>query len=179
MSNIKRVIKELEEVPEPVDSSVLPQILSALHQARYIFVSGSGRSGLVISAFANRLLQLGLSVSIVGEITTPHTQSKDVLIFNSASGTSRKLIEQAEFAQRKGILILLITASPQSPLARLADIVVPIKAQTKYKKTVSSQPMGTLFEQYSFLWFDSLILDYMQQYEISSSDMLSNHADLE
>lgn len=179
MSNIKRIIKELEEVPETMNSSDLRQILPSLHHARHIFVSGSGRSGLIISAFANRLLQLGLSVSIVGEITSPHTQSRDMLIFNSASGTSHKLIDQARFAQRKGILILLITASPQSSLAKLADIVVPIKAQTKYNTAASIQPMGALFEQYSFLWFDSLILDYMQQYDINGLDMLSNHADLE
>ncbi|MBX4133436.1 hypothetical protein JMI89_07315 [Frischella sp. Ac48] len=47
--------------------------LNYITQAKHIFVAGASRSGLMINAFANRLLHLGYSVSIVGEINSPYS----------------------------------------------------------------------------------------------------------
>lgn len=96
MSNITKIINELSNIPEPLRDKERKRVIKLIHDSKHIFVSGSGRSGLMVDGFANRLLQLGLSVSVVGEITSPHTHSNDLIIFNSASGQSEKMIAQVK-----------------------------------------------------------------------------------
>lgn len=122
---------------------------------------------------------MGLSVSVVGEITSPHVKKGDVLIFNSASGSSEKLVSQAKEAKKYGVMIILITTNIDSSLAKLSNLVVKVEAQSKYSETESIQPMGAIFEQYSLLLFDSLVLSYMSKYQISEQIMKDNHADME
>lgn len=179
MENIEKIISELKNVPNPLSNTQTEEILKYIHDAKHIFISGSGRSGLMASAFANRLLQMGLSVSVVGEITSPHVKKGDVLIFNSASGNSEKLVSQAEEAKKYGVKIILFTTNTESSLAKRSSLVVKIDAQSKYSETESIQPMGAIFEQYSLLLFDSLVLSYMSKYQISEQMMKDNHADIE
>lgn len=50
----------------------------------------------MIRAFANRLLHLGYSVSLVGEISSPHTKSGDLFLIGSGSGETTSLVNQAK-----------------------------------------------------------------------------------
>lgn len=179
MKNVESIIKELTDVPEPLTTQERVKIIQLFHSSGHIFISGSGRSGLMIDGLANRLSQLGLSVSVVGEITSPHTKAGDLIIFNSASGKSEKMVSQAKKAKDNSVKSLLITTDIKSPLAVNCEDIVMIKAQSKYTKTDTIQPMGALFEQYSMILFDSLILNYVEKYNISEKSMISNHADIE
>lgn len=174
-----QIIDELSKVTISVTDSQIETMLNQLHEAHHIFVSGAGRSGLMIKAFANRLLQLGLPVSIIGELTAPHTEDKDVLIFNSASGTSPVLLSQAIEAKKNNLKIFLFTTDEFSPLSKYANETIQISAQSKYSHTDSFQPMGALFEQYSLLLFDSLVIKYMNMFNVDEENMRSNHANIE
>lgn len=59
---------------------IFQNFIKEIVKAHHIYLLGKGRSGLIISAFANRLMHLGFSVSLVGEITSPHSKSGDLLI---------------------------------------------------------------------------------------------------
>lgn len=179
MRNLKMIINELSNVPDPLSEEQIDNLITAINKSNHVFISGAGRSGLMINSFANRLLQIGLEVSVVGEITTPHLRNGDILIFNSASGSSEKLISQAREAKKYDVKIMLFTTDSQSSLAKLADYCIVVQAQSKYSETKSIQPMGALFEQYSMLLFDSLVLSYMQKYNITEQIMRDNHADIE
>ena len=56
MENIEKIISELKNVPNPLSNTQIEEILEHIHDAKHIFISGSGRSGLMASSFANRLL---------------------------------------------------------------------------------------------------------------------------
>lgn len=66
---IKSIINEISEVPVTITDNQVDQFCNLLNNTRHVFVSGAGRSGLMIKAFANRLLQLGYPVSVIGEVT--------------------------------------------------------------------------------------------------------------
>lgn len=78
--NTINILHELENNALKIDDSQAAQFISQIRNARHIFLQGAGRSGIAIRAFANRLLHLGFSVSVVGEISSPHTQPGDLLI---------------------------------------------------------------------------------------------------
>ena len=130
-----------------------------------IFLAGAGRSGLMIRAFANRLLHLGYSVSLVGEISSPHTKSGDLFLIGSGSGETTSLVNQAKIAKDNGVVIGLFTTNSSSTLGEIADQVVIIPTQSKQSKDEALQPMGSLFEQTSLFLYDSIILNLMEKQE--------------
>ncbi|WEV40299.1 SIS domain-containing protein [Lactobacillus sp. ESL0681] len=156
------------------------KLVDNILHAKHILVSGAGRSELMGRAFANRLVHLGLSVNVVGDITCPHTQENDLLLLISGSGETKKLLVEAQQAVDNHVKVAAITANSSSSLGKIADDILVIPAQSKKSKIMtSSQPMGALFEQASLLVCDSLVLNLMQKLGETNESMSARHADIE
>ncbi|MCT2342268.1 6-phospho-3-hexuloisomerase, partial [Staphylococcus aureus] len=57
------------------------------------------------------------------------------------------------------------------------NIVLP--AGTKYDEQGSAQPLGSLFEQASQLFLDSVVMGLMTEMNVTEQTMQQNHANLE
>ena len=86
----------------------LDLLVKEIMEARHIFGAGSGRSGVAMRGFVNRLMHLGKSVSLVGEISSPHTKEGDLLIIGSGSGETENLVALANKAKKNKVKIALI-----------------------------------------------------------------------
>lgn len=162
----------------------LNELIAEIRKAEHIFTAGAGRSGVAIRAFTNRLMHLGYSVSMVGEITSPHTKSGDLLIIGSGSGETESLCAMAKKAKRNGVKVALITMDIKSTIAQLADVCVVLpgvspKLKNAGMNITSIQPMGSAFEQISFLTYDGIILELMELMKETTDTMFPRHADLE
>lgn len=180
---IKSILKELEKGISSMNTSDYAEVLSTLNCAERIFLAGSGRSGLAIRAFANRLMHLGKKIHVVGDITTPSIRAKDVLFIGSGSGETSGLIVNAEKAKQLDAKVILNTTNPASTLGRLADLKIVIHAASKETMEEQpkdlGQPMGSAFEQLSFLLYDAIILEWITSYDQSFENMKERHANLE
>lgn len=90
----------------------------------------------------------------------------------------------AEKAKRNGVNLALVTMDEESTIARLADVVVVLpgvspKLRKKGMEITSIQPMGSAFEQISFLMYDGMIMELMERMGETSDSMFGRHADLE
>ena len=154
--NIKKyfreVLNELSENEKRINEKDWNIFIKEILKSRHVFITGKGRSGLIASAFANRLLHLGISVSVK---IAKENEVKTVLITSNNSPKIGELVDQ--------ILILSGTSSKSE----------------KTSNSLSIQPMGTSFEQLVFLIFDSLILSIMDFKHMTSDMMFLNHANLE
>ncbi len=173
------IVKEVSRTGEKIDEGEVKELVSCIESARHIFVTGMGRSGLMIKAFANRLMHLGYSVSIVGEISSPHSKPGDLLLIGSGSGETASLINQAEISRKNDMKIALITANSESSLAKMADCIVKIPSNSKYDTSEALQPMGSGFEQVSLLLYDSIVLYLMEKKGETNESMKLRHADME
>ncbi|WDF82600.1 SIS domain-containing protein [Lacticaseibacillus pabuli] len=178
------ILDELEGFAYQVDDEQFGDLVSRMVQARHIYLAGAGRSGVAIRAFANRLMQLGMSVSVVGDITSPHTEPNDLLIIGSGSGETASLVTLADKTIGKGVKLALITMDAQSRIAKEADTVVVLpgvspKVGHEQTGVKSIQPMGAAFEQLMFLTCDALVLELMPLLHETSDSMFKRHADLE
>ncbi|MFJ5315696.1 6-phospho-3-hexuloisomerase [Pectobacterium versatile] len=173
MKKYSLVTSELASLADKIDQSEFNRLIESIITADHIFLAGAGRSGQMINAFANRLMHLGLSVSVVGEISSPHSQKNNLMIVGSGSGETQRLINQVEIAKKNDVQVALITTSPNSTLAGLANCVLTIPA------TSSMQPMGSLFEQASLLTYDSIVLALMDNLNETAQTMKQRHADIE
>ena len=179
----KTILNELQKATLSIDERDFNKFAEILVNSWHIYVTGKGRSGLAALAFANRLLHLGFSVSIIGEITSPHTSANDCLIVVSGSGETETLISVVKKAHEQNLTVVLLTMNKKSKMSQMSDLVINIPgASPKVSKEVevqSIQPMGSLFEQTTFLLLDAFVLEMMKKLNIEEDAMYANHADIE
>ncbi|OON41321.1 6-phospho 3-hexuloisomerase [Izhakiella australiensis] len=177
------ILRELEQNALKLDDSQAQNFIARIRNAKHIFLQGAGRSGIAIRAFANRLLHLGFPVSVVGEISSPHTKSGDLLIIGSGSGETASLKSLAQKAVESGVDVGLVTMKKDSSIGKLAScvLVLPgtVKTENHRQREQFSQPMGSAFEQLCFITYDAIVLELMQQLDETSETMFKRHADFE
>lgn len=178
MTQARVVLDELSRAVEGVDSTQLSALSDEILRAGRVYVTGAGRSGLMVRALANRLMHLGLAVSVVGEATAPHTRAGDLLVVGSGSGETASLANQVAQAKSCGMRVALVTASPLSTIGGLADVTVVIPAQAK-GGTGSAQPMASTFEEASLLVYDALVLELMERTGQRADELAARHANIE
>ncbi|MDS3929230.1 6-phospho-3-hexuloisomerase [Staphylococcus epidermidis] len=178
-NNYRLILEELDATLSQVDNTEYERFANDVIGADRIFTAGKGRSGFVSNSFAMRLNQLGKNAYVVGESTTPSIKEHDLFIIISGSGSTEHLRLLAEKAQSVGAKIVLLTTNADSPIGNLAETVVELPAGTKHDVKGSKQPLGSLFEQASLIFLDSIVLPLMDAFHISEKAMQENHANLE
>ena len=181
---VSAILGELTNNCQYLNEDELDCLVTDILQANHIFTAGMGRSGVAIRAFTNRLLHLGFSVSNIGEITSPHSAPGDLMIIASGSGETESLVSLAKKAKKSGGKIALVTMDAESSIAKLADTAAVLpgvspKLKNKGMEITSAQPMGSAFEQMTFLVFDAIVLELMDRTNQTSDEMFKRHADFE
>ncbi|KUO89501.1 MAG: 6-phospho-3-hexuloisomerase [Pyrobaculum sp.] len=158
---------------------------------RKILVVGVGRSGLVGRAFAMRLRHLGARSYVVGETITPSVEEGDLLVAISGSGSTQIVVAAAEAAKRMKAKVAAITTYYDSPLGRLADLVVFVPGRTKlasmddyFARQILGiheplSPLGTLFEDASMVVLDAVVAELMKRLGKDESELARRHANIE
>jgi 6-phospho-3-hexuloisomerase len=179
---LTEILEELKRSVHFMSDDNAETFVHSILEAKKIFVAGAGRSGFMAKSFAMRMMHIGLEAYVVGEAVTPSLGKGDLLIIASGSGETRSLVSMAEKAKGLGAAVALVTTSPQSTIGRLADIIVQLPGATKDQLNDGPhtiQPMGSLFEQTLLLFFDAVILRFMEKQGMDSAAMYGNHANLE
>ena len=166
-------------------------LTATFNENRKVLVMGAGRSGLVARAFAMRLMHLGFNAYVLGDTIVPSIRPNDLVIAISGSGMTKLVITAAETAKAVGAKIVAITSYPESPLAKLADVVVEIPGRTKIAKSTDYfarqilgiheplAPLGTLFEITTMVFLDSVIVELMHRLGKEEEDLRRSHANIE
>jgi len=178
-----QILSELDRTLSSVDGASLENLCGLIAGAKRIFCAGAGRSGLMVRGFAMRLMHMGLTAYVVGEIATPAIGEGDLLLIASGSGETGSLVSMAKKARSLGAKVALVTIFPDSTIGQMSDVAVRIPAPTPksdHKNAATSiQPMGSLFEQSLMLAFDIAVLMLMDKLNLTSDKMFALHANLE
>lgn len=177
----KLAVSEIKEIIGNTEEGQLECLVSEILHAKSIYIAGAGRSLLMVRAFAMRLMHIGLNTHVVGDVTTPAIAKDDLLLIASASGETGTLLVIKEKARKIGSKIAVITAHPNSTLARDADLVVMIPGATDKVAGgfQSKQPAGNCFEQSLLVIADGMIMELAERLGLNPSAGFSNHANLE
>lgn len=177
----EKIINELTMALTQIRQSELVEVIKEIRTNKSIFVYGKGRSGLMLKAFAMRLMQLGYNVYVLGETITPSIKANDLLLVASASGETQSVVAAAKEAIAVGAQVAAILADVDSSLGKLQPLtIVEIDAPTKFtQKENSIQPLGTLFEQTLLLMGDLLILCLSEGNSETYKKMAKRHANAE
>lgn len=178
----QQVFAELRQVFEQLDEEAPRTMTSAILQSRRIACYGVGREGLMMKAFAMRLMHLGFDAHVVGDMTAPPLSAGDLLIVSAGPGNLPTVIALMNVARAAGASVLLVTAQPGSKAAQVADDVIVLPAQTMAddgEGSTSVLPMGSLFEMAQFLFFDLIALDLRDLTDQTADQMRRRHTNLE
>jgi len=174
-NGLSYILGRVQETLERVDSEAVGEIINSIISARSIFIYGVGRSGLVGNAFAVRLVQLGLNVHFVGEMTTPIVREMDLVMIVSNTGETMSCVQTANIVRRVGAKVVTITSNPHSKLAHASNLVLELPIVEDEERTRLA-PLGTLFEESALLFFDSLVPVLMERLGQSEASLRRRHA---
>ena len=144
-----------------------------------VFVAAAGRSKMVANMFAMRMMHCGLNVQVVGETTTTQITRFDSLLLVSGSGETKQLITFAEKAKSVRSEVLLVTASPTSTLSNMADETFQIGPSSKRLSDDKNLPLGSRFELSTMIFFETVILNFMEQLKLTEDNLRNCHTNLE
>ena len=194
MDYIKKTAEEITKhaltVISQIDMVQKEKMIETIIKSDSIFIVGSGRSELIGKAFAMRLMHLGFTVYVVGDVTTPAIKDTDCLIAISGSGETKIVTTAAHTAQEIGANVVGITTNMNSTLGKIIDVKVNIDSKSKepWKHPTTHvlkgnyddlAPMGTLFEDSTLLFLDGLIAEFMHRLGKKEDDLKMRHAIIE
>ncbi len=184
LSSIDKI--SIDQVRQSVDL-----LINAYKNKKLVLVMGAGRSGLVGRAFAMRLMHLGYTVHVLGDTIAPPVRENDVVVAISGSGRTKLIVTAAEAAKTVGAKILAITSYPESPLAKISDVIVVVPGRTKisteedyFARQILGiheplAPLGTLFEDTAMVFLDGLVVELMARLKLTEMDLSRRHANIE
>ncbi len=176
-------LEELGQVLRRIDRGEVDAACALIDASRRIVVYGVGREGLQLRGFAMRLFQLGLDVSVHGEMTSPPVRSGDLLLVSAGPGDLATVTALMKVAREAGASILLLTAKAKTDSAGLADLVLEIPAETMTPDLLAARqsvlPKGSLYEGALFMLFEIMGLILRERLGIAPSEMRARQSNLE
>jgi 6-phospho-3-hexuloisomerase len=118
---------------------------------------------------------MGLDVHFIGDTTTPIVGKEDLVLIVSNTGETWSALQTANIIGRLGATVVSVTSSIHSKLARASSVTVEISPHRNEKK-VDVAPMGTIFEDTTFIFLDSLVPSLMKKLGQTAQSMSKRHA---
>lgn len=184
-------LDELREVVQNTSQHQLDALAKQLLDAKRVYVAAAGRSLLAMKFLAMRLMQLGFTTYLVGEVCTPSIQAGDLLLIGSGSGTTASMCAIGRKARQFGARVALITKNPDSALGKEADVVVCLNTPAGICEGAATadgwvegdyrslRPSGNPFEQAIVVVGDAVVCALMQELGHGTGFIAANHANLE
>lgn len=124
---------------EVIDKNEIARAVEALSKAERIAASGCGHSGIACRHFAHLMCCAERPARFLSPAEAVHgglgyMQKGDVILFASRGGKTDELIPIADVCKKKGVTIITVTENVESPLAKIADIVLRMKVTRECDK---------------------------------------------
>lgn len=169
----EKILCDIGKAISSVDEESKKELIDSIVAADTIFIYGSGRSGLICQLFAVRLVQIGLKVHFVGEMTTPIVSKNDLVILVSNTGKTMSVNQTAKISKRIGSKVFAITGNSKNDLVKNSDCCITV---SQPKNSPDYAPLGTIFEDSVGLFFDSIVPEIMKKKKVSEKNLRENHA---
>jgi 6-phospho-3-hexuloisomerase len=176
----KRVLLEIGEKLQSYDSAQAEIFVKAIINADKIILTGAGRMGYMIKAFTMRLSHIGFNTWALGDSTVPQVSAGDLVIIASGSGETATMIEIAKKVLTSEATLLVLTTERESTIGSMANVIIDIPGTSSLDgEGESQQPMKTLVEQSTLLYYDTIAMMLMDITLKKNKDLHNNHNTLE
>ena len=174
----RSVLSDVARCVRSVDAHLMRVLVDAIASKRRLFLIGTGRSGSMLRAMAVRLGHLDVAAHVAGEPGCPDIEAGDLVLVGSGSGRTPVPLEHAIAARKTGAAITLITASPLSPIAKLAKMVIHVPAGDT-QPGASRHTLRSLFEESLLIICDCACRMLQDKLGVSTEEMEERHSEVE
>lgn len=146
---------------EVLDLEQVAKAAELLRQARNVFCMGQGGSMLIANEAAHLFSTVsncfrGVSDSHMQAMCAAVMEERDVILFFSYSGSTLDMLDTLRDAKEQGGRIILVTRFPNSPGAKLADVVLqcganenPLQSGSVPARIAQMYLLDILFTEYT------------------------------
>ena len=125
---LKSDVDKIKRTIEEIDRSAFDASVSALVNAKSIYIIGLGSSAVLASSLNHSLRMIFDNVKLLDASSADEIYAQimnvsagDVIVAMSFPRYSKKLISAVNFAKDSGAAVIALTDSPSSPIAAFAD----------------------------------------------------------
>lgn len=156
-------MKSLQDTLAVMDEEALGQAARLVLDCRKLSFHGLGGSAIVAADSFHKFLRSPKEVSYVSEfhmqlMEASHATRDDCAILFSHTGRCEQTIQIAQLLKKRGASIIVITGSPASPLAKMADVsLITVADETEYRsESLSSRiaQLAIIDSLYTIVMFD-------------------------
>jgi len=131
--------EEFEKIGAMIDANVksetYTQLVDLLEKRNNVFLGGKGTANQIANMTAIRLFHiksfLGDNVYVTRGVNTPHPRAGDLEILLSYTGETKLVVIWADVMKKFNGTVLAITGSPDSTLAKKADVKIILEEEVK------------------------------------------------
>jgi len=157
--------KAVSDVLLNLDHDAFAKAVDTLSGAKRIMTCASGSSGIAAKKFAHSLCCIEKGAMFMPPCEAVHgglgaLKSEDVMVMVSRGGKTAELLPIISVCNKKGATLIALTENMESPLAKSADIILPMKIEMesdKYNMMATSSYIATI------ALFDALLAAIMEE----------------
>lgn len=156
-------ITSLIETQKILDRSLIMHVATMMANARNVYLLGLGGSNIVAEDALHKLVRTGITCQWAADfhlqlMMASQGSNEDVALLISHTGSGYDSLALAEELKANDVPLVVLTTNARSPLARLADYVLAVKAGSSM----------TVAESFSARIVDLAIIDllYLQVMEV-------------
>lgn len=157
--------KAIADVLDYMDYDAFGKAVDALASCPRIMTCASGSSGIAAKKFAHSLCCIERGAMFMPPCEAVHggmggLKKEDVMVMVSRGGKTHELLPVIDVTKKKGALLIAVTENYDSPLAKAADIILPLKIEKesdKYNYMATSSYVATIAV------FDALLAALMEE----------------
>ena len=155
----------INEILGYMDTGSFGRAVDVLSSCPKIITCASGSSGIAAKKFSHTLCCIERSAQFLSPSEAVHgglgcVKEGDAVVFVSRGGKTAELFPIVDVCNKKGAVIIAVTENNQSPIAKKADIIIPLKIKMesdKYNIMATSSFLATV------AIFDAMISAIMEE----------------
>ncbi len=164
-TSLETEITAVKDVLDNMDWERFAKAAEVLSSCDRIITSASGSSGIAAKKFAHTLCCIERPAQFLPPCEAMHgglgaVQKGNVVVLVSRGGKTAELLPVLDVSLRKGATVIGVTENMDSPIAKHADIVLPMhieRESDKYNMQATSSYIATI------ALFDALICAVMEE----------------
>lgn len=157
--------KAINDMKDYLDKDAFLKAVEVLSTCDKIITCASGSSGVAAKKFAHSLCCIELNGYFLSPAEAVHgglgcVKKGDAVVMVSRGGKTVELLPIISVVNKKGAKLIAITENLDSPLAKAADVIVPLKIE---KEADKYNVMATTSFVATIALFDAMLVSLMEE----------------
>jgi D-arabinose 5-phosphate isomerase GutQ len=177
IESLKIESKAIADMIDYFDEESFKKAVKAIISSNKVLTCACGHSGIAAKKFAHGLCCIEINGFFLSPAEAVHgglggLKKGDTMVMVSRGGKTIELMPIIDVCKKKGATLIAVTENYESPLAKSADIILPLKIERESDK-FNTQATASFVSTIAL--FDALIVAIMEETDYTSEQFALIH----